>query len=164
MKSLPLSDTIFLNTEAEKSEEHMIGYAPFLGPVRLVRSPWLGQERSAPPLPSASSSSETRAISGAEAAYVLRLLTDAIEKAPECFDGEDLSVAYGLRSLLQKYGQTTLNEDGARVVAAVERCATTKAPPPGGGAASPAATTAFPIVPIAGGLAAAGLLAYLIFW
>jgi hypothetical protein len=133
----------------------MNGYAPFLGQVRLVRVPYLGQV--------------VRSVSGPDAARALALLTETIEKNPSCFAGEDLSVAYGLQSLFGKYGQATLNEDGARVLAAAEACAgmrPTEVMAPRGELVAPVPTappSQFPVAPVVGGLAAAGLLAYLAF-
>jgi len=104
-----------------------------------------------------------RIVSGSEAPRVLKLLTETIERNPGCFEGEDLSVAYGLQSLLQKYGQATLNEDGARVVAAAEKCAAVAKP--SSGQRTPQKTSAapapwkIPIVPIVVGVGALGLFA-----
>jgi hypothetical protein len=115
-------------------------------------------------------------------------LATVIETNPNCFEGEDLSVAYALEQKLRSYGapvpegfaQTAvmldLSEEEARVAGRAETCGqipTIRSAVPGGqpipavgpmptGARLPEGPSQFPIVPVAIGAGALGLIALIV--
>lgn len=67
-------------------------------------------------------------------------------------------MAYGVEGLLRKYGQANLNEDGARVVAAAEKCVEKPAATP----PTTAAPTGIPIVPVVAAVGALGVIGLIV--
>lgn len=129
-----------------------------------------------------------RTVGRKEASSLAAIVSTVIENNSSCFEGEDLSVAYALAQKLSDYGapvpegtyQTavmlTLSEEEARVAGRAEVCnqmPTIQPAVPGGqpipasgptpaGQRLPEGPAPFPIVPVAVGAGALGLIALIV--
>jgi hypothetical protein len=132
-----------------------------------------------------------RTIIRQDAFNLANIIAKVIETNPSCFEGEDLSVAYALEQKLRDYGapipegmavpavMLELSEEEARVAGRAESCGQPSpiqtALPPGTkgqprtstgplppGTRLPQGPAAFPIVPVAIGAGALGLIALIV--
>jgi hypothetical protein len=128
-----------------------------------------------------------RSLTTKDAAFSGQLLNEVVENNPGCFEGEDLSVAYALRDRLYSgpYNpeairlavMVDLSEEEARALSRAEACfrenLSKPVPmdlfPPGTPSANvhatlplPKAPETFPIVPVAIGAGALGLIALIV--
>jgi hypothetical protein len=129
-----------------------------------------------------------RSLMRKDAFNLANTLATVIETNPSCFEGEDLSVAYALEQKLRSYGSPVpegmavpavmldLSEEEARVAGRAETCGqipTIRPAVPGGqptpstgplpaGTRLPEGPSQFPIVPVAIGAGALGLIALIV--